>query len=1015
MRKVFLLGLLILMIPLTMFAQNIRVTGQVTDGQTSEPLIGVNVVQAGTTNGTITDLEGNYSIELPADAQIQFSYIGYETQTIAVNGRKVVSCQLAPDNQEIEQVVVVGYGVQRKEAVTGSVASVKGDEMRAVAGSNITQSLQGRVAGVEMSQTSSKPGETMQIRIRGTRSLNASNDPLIVLDGIPFAGSLSDINPSDIKSLDILKDASATAIYGSRGANGVIIITTNRGSEGQPAKISYNGYYGVKKLFSKFPMMNGEQFVNLRNERGQFTNSTMEEDNIDVDWQDEYFRTGMVTSHDIGLTGGTTKGNYAFGAGYYHEEAVVPLQDFSRFSLRGSVDQKIGDYFKVGFSTTNNFSITNDCNQIWSVLAQSPIVNMYGEDGSVLDRVANTDGDRFVVTEDKLNDLGDKFADKRKTYGSYNTIYGEAELPYVKGLKYRINVGLNFRQSNRGTYTGVGVFSGTPTQNSTASITDEHTQNWAVENLITYDKIFANKHSINAIAMYSAEQSLYNSSNISVKDIQADHFQYYNLGRADGTITINPDYQGYQKSGLISWMGRVMYSYDSKYMLSVTVRSDGSSRLAEGHKWHTYPAVSFGWNMKNESFMQNISWLDQLKIRAGYGETSNQAVSPYQTLGLLGTQPYNFGDKLVTGYRITNLPNAELGWEYSTTWNFGLDLAFFRNRLNVTAEYYTMKTKDVLLAISLPSTAGVSSVMSNIGETSNKGFEISIDGTIIDNKNGWTWTAGTNLYINRNKLEKLASGQTEDRGNSWFVGKPIDCIYDYKYEGIWQEGEEDMLAILEPAGAPGMIKVAYTGEYDANGMPVRAINDDDMIPQSMECDFQGGFNTTVAWKNIDLNIVGSFKCGGLLISTLYGSSGYLNLLSTKNNNVDVDYWTPTNTGSRYPNPNSLRSGDNAKYGTTLGYFNASYLKIRTITLGYNFDKLKALKNAGISKMRIYASVINPFVMFSPYKDESGMDPETNSYGNENAAVNSTYQKRLLTIGTNTPSTRTYMIGLNFTF
>jgi TonB-linked SusC/RagA family outer membrane protein len=1012
--RALLLMLPLMLIPMALFAQNVRVTGKVVDVSNNEALIGVNVVQAGTTNGTITDLDGKYSIEVPSNASLQFSYIGYVSQTIAVNGRSSIDCYLNSDDKEIEQVVVVGYGTQRKEAVTGSVASVKGDDMRAVAASNITQSLQGRVAGVEMSQVSSKPGETMQIRIRGTRSLNASNDPLIVLDGIPFAGNLSDINPSDIKSLDILKDASATAIYGSRGANGVIIITTNRGSEGQKAKFSYNGYYGIKKLFSKFPMMNGEQFVKLRAERGQFTNTTDEDNSADVDWQDLYFETGMVTSHDISVTGGTQHGNYSFGLGYYKEEAVVPLQDFSRFSLRGSVDQKLGNFFKIGFSTTNNFSITNDCNKIWDVLAATPITNIYNEDGSVKDRANMEGGARWIYTADKIKDLGDKYANQRKVFGSYNTFYGEAELPYVKGLKYRINVGLNLRHQNNGSYTGVGVFSGTPTANSTASVTNSLSTSWAVENLITYDKIFAEKHSINFVAMYSAEESLYNSSNISARDIQADHFQYWNLGRADGPYTVNPDYQGYSKSGLISYMGRIMYSYDSKYMLSVAVRSDGSSRLAEGHKWHTYPAVSFGWNVKNESFMEGISWLDQLKLRVGYGETSNQAVDPYKTLGLLATQPYNFGGKTVTGLRVTELPNPDLGWEYSTTWNIGLDMAFFKNRLNVTAEYYTMKTKDVLLSISMPGTSGVNSVMANIGETQNKGFEMSIDGTIIDNKNGWNWTAGVNFYVNRNKLVKLASGQDEDRGNAWFVGHPIDCIYDYKYEGIWQEDEEDIRKILEPAGAPGMIKVAYTGEYDENGKPVRQINDNDKIPQSMECDLQGGFNTTVSWKNIDLNIVGAFKVGGLLISTLYGSGGYLNLLSTKNNNIDVDYWTPENTGSRYPSPKVARDGDNAKYASTLGYFDASYLKIRTITLGYNLEKLGVFKNAGISKMRVYFSILNPFVMFSPYKKESGMDPETNSYGNENAAVAS-YQKRLLTIGTNTPSTRTYMFGLNFTF
>ena len=987
-------------------------TGTVTSSN-GEPLIGVTVLEQGTTNGTITDLDGKFSLRVQSGATLDFSFMGYERQSQPASSN--MNVVLEEDTKALEEVVVVGYGTQRKEAVTGSVASVKGDDMRAVAGSNITQSLQGRVAGVEMTQTSSKPGETMQIRIRGTRSLNASNDPLIVLDGIPFAGSLSDINPSDIKSLDILKDASATAIYGSRGANGVIIITTNRGSEGQKAKFSYNGYYGIKTIFAKYPMMNGAQYTELfgAGANPEYTNyGTDEREGVDTDWQDLFFDKGMVTSHDVTVTGGTQAGNYSFGLGYYREEAVVPLQDFSRFSLRGSVDQKIGNYFKLGFSTTNNYSITNDCNQMFSILAATPITDPYNEDGSFKTRINRASGNNYVVTRTTLEWLDDSYVNKRKVFGSYNTFYGEAELPYVKGLKYRVNVGLNLRHQNSGNYTGQGVFSDNPDALSSAGVTNQLTTNWAVENLITYDKIIAEKHSINFVAMYSAEQSLFNSSNMTGQDIPT-MFQYWNIGRANGTITVNPSNQGYSKTGLISYMARLMYSYDSKYMLSVAVRSDGSSRLAEGHKWHTYPAISLGWNVKNEEFMDGVTWLDQLKLRLGYGETSNQSVDPYKTFGLLATQPYNYGTETTTGFYVSELPNPELGWEFSTTWNLGVDLSFFRNRLNVTAEYYKMSTKNVLLSVGLPGSAGVGSYMANIGETENKGFELNIDGTIINDNNGWTWTAGVNMYVNRNKLVKLSSGQLEDRNNNWFVGKPIDCIYDYKYEGIWQEDEEALRAILEPAGAPGMIKVQYTGEYE-NGVPVRAISDEDKIPQSMECDFQGGFNTTVAWRNIDLSIVGAYKVGGLLISTLYGSSGYLNTLSGRNNNIDVDYWTPSNPGAHYPAPNGIRDGNNPKYGSTLGYFDASYLKIRTITLGYNFDQLQALKNVGISKMRVYASILNPFVMFSPYKKESGMDPETNSYGNENAAV-AYGQRRLLTIGTNTPSTRTYMFGVNFTF
>jgi TonB-linked SusC/RagA family outer membrane protein len=458
-----------------------------------------------------------------------------------------------------------------------------------------------------------------------------------------------------------------------------------------------------------------------------------------------------------------------------------------------------------------------------------------------------------------------------------------------------------------------------------------------------------------------------------------------------------------------------MYSYDNKYMLSATLRSDGSSRLAKGHQWHTYPAISAGWNIGNENFMKDVSWVDALKIRLGYGQTSNQSVAPYATLGRLSTRPYNFGDEYSTGYYVSELPNNALGWEYSETFNYGLDFGLFANRLSGTIEYYTTKTKDLLLGVGLPATSGVGSYTANVGQTQNKGLELSLNGVIIDNREGWTWEVGANLYANRNKLVALASGAMRDEGNWWFVGHPIDVIYDYEKIGLWQEGEPHLTA-FEPGGNPGMIKVKYTGEYNPDGSPVRAIGADDRQIMSIEPKFQGGFNTRVAYKGFDLSTVAAFKSGGTLISTLYSSSGYLNMMSGRRNNVQVDFWTPENTDAQYPKPGGIMSGDNPKYGSTLGYFDASYLKIRTISLGYNFDKNPWLSDMGLNNLRLYFTAQNPFVLFSPYKKESGMDPETNSYGNENAAVAySQNLRRLLTIGTNAPATRSYLVGINLTF
>lgn len=1011
------LGLLLLLclIPLCSIAQNIMVKGIVKDNF-GEPVIGANVTEKGTTNGMITDLDGNFSLTVQKNATLVISYIGYVTQEIAIKGNTNLNITLKEDSKALEEVVVIGYGTARKSDVTGSIASVGGDKLQEMPSTNITYALQNRVAGVDMTQTSSQPGATMQIRIRGTRSLTASNDPLVVLDGIPFMGNLSDINPGDIKSMDILKDASSTAIYGSRGANGVILITTNRGAQGTPAKFTYNGYVGAKSVFSKYPMMDGPKYAEMRKYAGKFENSLDESDDTNTDWQDLLYRTGMVNSHDVSVAGGTNNGSYSFGAAYYKDQGVIPTQNYTRYSLRGSFDQGVGKYFRFGLTTNSNYNITKGSNVgPYSVLNNTPLANPYNADGSLKRTVKlNSQDENFVVTRDLVEDLEDSWLNEKKGFGTYNNLFAEVQCPWVKGLKYRVNLGLNYRSTKGGVFTGEGINSSTADTPSTASLEHTETTNWAVENLITYDRTFG-KHQLNIVGMYSAEETVYTKSHIAARDIPAEYLQYYNLGCAEGNITVNPDNWDYQKSGLMSWMGRAMYTYDNRYMLMATVRADASSRLAKGHQWHTYPAVSAGWNIGQESFMDDLEWLDILKVRVGYGQTSNQAVNPYSTWGKLSTRPYNFGPTgYATGYYVSALPNYDLGWEYSSTWNFGLDFTLFGGRLSGTFEYYIQKTSDLLQNVNLPSTSGVSSYVGNVGKTENKGVEFTLNGTILDNHNGWTWDASINISANRNKLTELASGADRDEANNWFVGHPIDAIYDYEKIGLWQEGDP-YLDILEPGGNVGMIKVKYTGEYNEDGTPVRQIGPDDRQIISMEPKFTGGFSTRVAYKGFDLNVITAFKCGGKLISTLHHSNGYLNMLTGRRGQVDVDYWTEENTNAKYPKPGGIQSGDNPKYGSTLGYFDASYWKVRNISLGYKFDEQKWLKNFGIQSLRAYVSIQNPFVICSPFHKETGLDPETNSYGNENVAVTSGIQRRFLTVGTNAPSTRNYLFGINLTF
>ncbi|WP_343658276.1 SusC/RagA family TonB-linked outer membrane protein [Chryseobacterium sp.] len=930
---------------------------------------------------------------------------------------------VAKENK-IDEVVVIGYGTQRKEAVTGSVATVKGDALREVPSANITQALQGRTAGVDISQTSTKPGAAMQIRIRGTRSLTGDNNPLIVLDGIPFVGSLGDISSSDIKSIDILKDASATAIYGSRGANGVILVTTNRGAKGQRPKFTYNTFTGVQTLFSKYPMMDGPQFAKLRayaipagNTTPLYSNGVDENNSVNTDWQSLYYKPAMMTSHDIGVSGGTEGGNYNVGLSYFKQNALIPLQSYERFALRTAIDQQVGSSFRFGFTTNTNYSVSqgNGVNP-GAVLGYSPIANPYNSDGS-LKRVMSTAGgidQTWIYTRRSLENLGDKYIDETKAFASYNNLYGEVNLP-IKGLKYRLNVGLDFRTSNSGNYTGVGVFNTNPQGPSAAGRGNNQTYHWVLENLLTYDRTFG-KHKINAVALYSAEGNKYTSSYMSAKNVPADFFQYYNLGQSpQADITVRPEDQIYWKTGLLSGMGRIMYTYDNKYMLTATLRADGSSRLAPGNKWHTYPALSLGWNVTNESFMQNIKAINLLKFRAGWGQTSNQAVNPYSTLGALTVTPYNFGGTNSTGVYVSQAPNPNLGWEYSKTQNYGVDFGLFNNRLTGSVEYYKTHTYDLLTQKSLPPSTAIGSIVSNVAETENKGFEVSLNGVIFDNPDGFTWEAGINFYTNRNKILSLASGTPRDVNNLWFVGHNINSLYDYQYIGLWQAGDPYQ-NILEPGTAAdvvGSIKVLYTGGYNPDGTPVRAIGPDDRQIFDTAPKFQGGFNMRFAYKNFELSTVGAFQHGGILISSLYGSASYLNRLTGRGNNVDVDYWTEDNTGAYFPRPGRHLSGDNPKYSSTLAMFDASYLKLRTITLGYNIDK-DFLKDLKITSLRIYFTVTNPVVLFSPYHKFSGMDPEPNSLGNENQAV-SGYQSRQPIIGTNNPSTRNYLMGLNLTF
>jgi TonB-linked SusC/RagA family outer membrane protein len=1025
----YLTSLLLFVFCTTALAQNtITVSGTVAD-ESGTPIPGASVIVQNTTNGTTTDFDGNYVIEAASNATLEFRYLGFVTQTIAINGRTNISIQMAEDTQQLSEVVVIGYGTQNKESVTGSVVSIKGDNLNEVQSANFQQALQGRAAGVQIQTTNTRPGAAPQIRIRGVRSLSADNNPLVVLNGIPFSGGLNDINPNDIESLDILKDASATAIYGSRGANGVILITTKSGTKGQKTTISYNTYYATKEVFAKFPMMNAAQLLQLRadvaaNNGGVpiFGLGGDEYLGNDTDWQDLLYGSGLQTAHDIGIQGGTENGTYNIGLGYFKETSVLPGDSFDRYSLRVQVDQNVGDWLRFGVNSVTNFSKTSGI--VGPSLDASPLLSPFDENGDYLEsvRLQTQADDRWYPTRDEIRRIGKGRANEQLDFGTYNNIYGEVNIPGIDGLKYRLNLGLNYRASRDGNFTGQGVFNFNPTNPSSASYDASFTRDYVIENQLLYDKTFG-KHQVNFVGLFSSQKTQFDNVGYAAQNIPNEASLWYQL---DDDVILAEDLTrygtGFSETGLLSYMARVLYQYDNRYLLTATVRSDGSSRLAPGRKWVTYPAVSLGWNVANEAFMDGVDWLNQFKLRAGYGETSNQAIAPYSVQGALSLVNYNFGDTYTTGAFVNQLPAPDLGWEFSETFNYGLDFGLFDNRISGSVEYYITKTKDILLGVGLPESSGVGFTTRNIGDTENRGIEIALNATIFDNPDGFSWDLGINAYRNRNEITALASGVLRDEGNLWFVGSPINVIFDYERLGLWNQSDPgfEYLDQFEPGGNEGMIRVRYTGEFNEDGSPVREVNPDDRIVQDPQPDFLGGFNTHLAYKNLDLTVVGAFQSGGTLVSTLYSSAGYLNLLTGRGNNVAVDYWTPTNTDAKYPAPGGIQSGDNQKYASTLGYFDGSYLKFRAITLGYNFDQ-RWIQDSGLQNLRLYATVQNPFVLFSPFHDESGLDPETNSGVNaqgqrQNVAVDTgNISDGIPTVGANAPTTRNFILGLNVTF
>lgn len=975
-------------------AQNITIEGTVTDAKGGTPLPGVTVAIKGKTTGTQTDPQGHFRLQADPQATLVFSFIGYSAQEVPIGGRSTIDVKLGEDLQKLEEVVVVGYGAQKKKDVTGSIASINAKAIQEVSVTNPQQALQGRVAGIDVLINSNKPGDEPRVRVRGNRSITAGNDPLYIVDGIPYAGNMNDINPSDIASMDVLKDASATAIYGSRGANGVILITTQKGKAG-PAKVQYNASYGIIQTLGRTDMMNAEQYTAMRREAnraaGKYNDNNPDSSDaaifnateyanvkagVNTDWQDLMLSTGWQTQHSLGVSGGSEKTKYAATLGYFKQQGVMELQSYERYNIHVNLDQEISKRIRAGISLLGSYSKRRGetYNGMDASLKMLPIASPYDANGKLITYPTSDNQQPNPLLD---YEEGNRVEDRTR-FRLFTSLYGEVDL--FDGLKYRLNVGPDIQQSNYGLFQG---------KNNTTqliaggdAISQRNNQTvlaYTVENLLTYNKVFNQKHNVGITALYSVQRQREDTSNSSVRGIPVEDQQWYNLDEAGNVTAIGSQLGTWT---ILSYMGRINYGFDDRYLITLTLRADGSSRFAPGKQWGYFPSVALAWNMTNEQFMRSATWLDNLKLRASYGKIGNTGIPPYATQGGLLRSPYSFNNKGVLGYQPNALRNPDLTWETTTSSNIGFDFSVFKGRISGSLDVYRQKTTDLLLNRLLPISNGFPSVLANIGSTENKGLEAAVSAVILQRPSGFTWSTDVNFFMNREKILSLGNGAKSDPGNAWFIGKPITVYYDYDKIGIWQT-EAEAQVYQQHQGEIQLRDVNNDKRLDAN---------DRMILGSQQPDWSAGMTQRFSWKGVDLSIVAFARVGNMVKSDFYQN---YNTLFGRYNNLDINYWTPSNPTNDFPRPN--RNQERPNNHTTLSYFDGSFFKIRNIGVGYSLPA-DLMKRWGMQALRVSLDVKQPLII-APYRQKyKGIDPED---------VN--------TISVDAPATWMLQFGLNATF
>jgi len=956
------------------------VKGRITSADDNQAFPGVNILVKGTTRGTVTDTEGNYTLDVPSpEAVLIFSAIGYKTIEMVIGSRTSIDLAMEPDVTALSEIVVVGYGVQEKRDVTSSISQIDGEAIAKIPTGNPMDAMKGQIAGVDILQTGGRPGQPPSITIRGRRSLTASNDPLIVIDGVPMTSgisTLSDFNSEDFASIEVLKDAASQAIYGSRGANGVILMTTKRG-DAKKTTVNFSTSYGITEPFRLVPMMNGAQFADLKREANRLNaagqtgrtawgdtgsvipadatvfNDAVElnsvQNGLSTDWQDLIYQNGSQLNNQLSISGGTDKTYLRIAFSNFKENGLIEGTDFGRYTARINADHKIGTRFKVGISSLFSKAKTNwgSGSVIAEAVNQSPLGLPYDANGEII-FLPISDG----IRSNPLSELvPGKRIDERKTNRMFSSVFADATI--IEGLSYKFLLGVDLQNYEKGVFEG--QYTNTRKNGTPSGALDKlENYGYTMENLLTYTKSFG-EHNMGATFLQSAAEQNYTFSTLAAANLPYESAKWHNLGL--GTVTAFGS--AYQQSRLFSYMGRVNYSYKGKYLIQASMRWDGSSVLAAGHKGSTFPGVSIGWRIKDEGFMAGVTAVSELKLRASYGKVGNTAVRPYGTQGTLASTTYDWNNTDARGFRLDQVPSPDLGWELSESFDMGLDFGLFNGRINGYVDYYQTSTGvSLILNRALPPSSGYNSILQNVGGTETRGFEVTLNATILDMANSLKWKAEFNLGSLTEKIVDLAqrgpNGELiDDVGSGWFIGEPVRVFYDYKKLGIWQVEEKEAAAIY--GQYPGEIKVAdLNGDNAIDGTNDRMVLGND-VPKAY-----GGLNNKIEFKGFDLSFFFYYRLGFMINSAFSNDQA---TMQGRYNNLDVDYWTIDNPTNAYPRPN--KNQENITYGSTLRYMDGGFVKLRNFTLGYSLPK-SIIDNLKMTELRIYFTAQNPLT-WSKYK------------------------------------------------